>query len=411
MSKRTLPRPVVELIGAAGLGLCVGSITLLSELVPFPGWYALIPCLGAAIILYQGSIGDSTVSRILSVKPMVFIGQISYSLYLWHWPLLSLAKYEMSTRNLTGLEVATVLAAAFLAAAASWRYVERPFRANTGKFTAAAIFKICAASSAVLLTIGLLGIFDRHVAWRYPGYVHQDVVGRGMYHPRTCFLESDQAPDAWRGDECFLSSGHEMNVMLWGDSFAAHYAPGIVEQAQLVEVNILQYTAAGCAPVFGYYSAQFPHCRDFNEKMPEVLRKYNIRTVVMAGRWESLFTRGVTPQSVGATVKRLNDSGIRTYVIGQSPVFNNVAQLLFAKQVGKQGDARAAAPLSFDRSINSSLEASLPVGVFIDPLRSMCEPHECDYRKDGQFLLVDAGHFSAYGSGLAVKSYFPFVTR
>ena len=199
--------------------------------------------------------------------------------------------------------------------------------------------------------------------------------------------------------------------MLWGDSFAAHYAPGIAEEAQRIDVNILQYTAAGCAPVFGYYSAQFPHCREFNKKMSEVLRKYDIRTVVLVGRWESLFTRGVTPQSVGATVKRLNDSGVRTYVIGQSPVFNNVAQFLFAKQLGKEGDARAAAPLSFDRGINSALEASLPLGVFIDPLRSMCEPQECDYRKDGQFLVIDAGHFSAYGSGLAVRSYFPFVTR
>jgi peptidoglycan/LPS O-acetylase OafA/YrhL len=411
MSKRTLPRPVLELVGAAGLGLCVCSITLLSEVMPFPGWYALIPCLGAAAILYQGALGDSTVTRILSAKPLVFIGQISYSLYLWHWPLLSLAKYEMSTRNLSGLEVATVLAAGFLVAVASWRYVERPFRANAGNFDAPAIFKICAAASVFLLTIGLIGIFNREIAWRYPGFVEQRIVGRGLYNSRTCFLEGDQAPDAWRGDECFISSGHQANVMLWGDSFAAHYAPGIAEQAQHVDVNILQYTAAGCAPVFGYYSAQFPHCRDFNEKMPDVLRKYNIRTVVIVGRWESLFTRGVTPQSVGATVKRLNEIGVRTYVIGQSPVFNNVAQFLFAKQLGKEGDARAAAPLSFDRGINSALEASLPLGVFIDPLRSMCEPHECDYRKDGQFLVIDAGHLSAYGSGLAVKSYFPFVTR
>ena len=132
MRKRTLPRPVLELIGAAGLGLCVGSIALLSEVAPFPGWYALIPCLGAAAILYQGAIGDSAVTRILSAKPLVFIGQISYSLYLWHWPLLSLAKYEMSTRTLSGLEVATVLVAAFLVSVASWRSLNDHFERMPG---------------------------------------------------------------------------------------------------------------------------------------------------------------------------------------------------------------------------------------------------------------------------------------
>ena len=100
---------------------------------------------------------------------------------------------------------------------------------------------ICATSSVFLLAIGLIGVFNREVAWRYPGFVEKWVAGRGMYNSRTCFLEGDQAPDAWRGAECFISSGHDVNVMLWGDSFAAHYAPGIVEEAGRLDVNILQY--------------------------------------------------------------------------------------------------------------------------------------------------------------------------
>ena len=175
-------------------------------------------------------------------------------------------------------------------------------------------------------------------------------------------------------------------------------------------MNILQYTAATCsgvrALVFRISALQRLH-----EKMPEVLRRYNIRTVVLVGRWESLFTRGLTPQAVGGTVQRLNDSGVRTYVIGQSPVFNNVAQFLFAKQLGKESDARAAAPLSFDRGINRALEAALPLGVFIDPLRSMCEPGM--RLPKGRAVPHDrcGGYLSAYGSGIAVQSYFPFVTR
>ena len=185
----------------------------------------------ACAILYQGALGNSIVTRILSAKPLVFIGQISYSLYLWHWPLLSLAKYEASTRSLSGLEVTVVLAAGFLVAAASWRYVERPFRRMRGNSMHLPFSSIRVMSSVFLLAIGLIGVFNREVAWRYPGFVEKRVAGRGMYNSRTCFLEGDQAPDAWRGAECFISSGHDVNVTLWGDSFAAHYAPGIVEEA------------------------------------------------------------------------------------------------------------------------------------------------------------------------------------
>ncbi|ODU50476.1 MAG: hypothetical protein ABS92_02925 [Thiobacillus sp. SCN 63-374] len=409
LSNRPISRTAREVIGVVGFGMIIYSITMLSEESPFPGWNALFPCLGAAAIIYAGRSGDSVVSGFLSTTPLVFVGKISYSLYLWHWPLLSLAKYQ-AARELSPMETAAVLMVALLAAIASFRYVETPFRQKSHFFNAQIIFSGSFSVMALALIVGTAGIFSQGFSYRYPNFVRQKISGEERYNYHTCFLDEGQTFQDWHGKNCFLTKGRGPTVLLWGDSFAAHYAPGIVDQTQYITVDYLQYTASACPPVFDYYTAVRPNCRAFNDNLPKLLSQYGISTVVMAGRWESLFKRGVSPQAVAATVKRLNDLGVKTYVIGQSPVFNNDVQTIFAQTGGLADTSEAAAPLSFKRRINSELASALPAGTFIDPLQALCRPNGCDYRQNGQYLVADAGHLSAYGSKLAVASYFPFFT-
>ncbi|HKT75075.1 MAG TPA: acyltransferase family protein [Steroidobacteraceae bacterium] len=401
-------RAMREVVGLGGVTLCASAIVLLSEASPFPGWRAALPCMGAALIIYQGRCGTSIVTRALSARPCVFIGQISYSLYLWHWPLLALARYEVATRELTPGEIAGLLLTSFLAAVLSWHFVERPFR-NRVRISSPAVVKVCGVASVVLLTMGVAQIRAHGYSLRYPEFKRQHIEGRSEYRASECFLQETQDFSAWRGQECFLTRGHGTNVLLWGDSYAAHYAPGIVDHASHAGADILQFTAIGCAPIFGYYSAAIPHCRDNNDHIPELLTKYHIRAVIMAARWESLFRRGVRPEQVAATVLRLRKLRVAVYVIGQSPLFANDVQVIFAKQDGRQMDPEATAPLAFDPRVNDMLHAALHAGTFIDPLSALCESDSCRYRRDGNFLVVDDGHLSSFGSGLAVAAYFPFM--
>lgn len=410
LSSKADSRLMREVIGMLGLGMIIYPVIMFSDETPFPGFNALFPCLGAAAIIFASDKDNSFSSKILSTGPLVFVGKISYSLYLWHWPLLALLRYQVS-RDLTVPEVVAVLTTSFIFSVFSWRYIETPFRKNTLFFTRKVVFSSSTIAICMVAAVGLLGVSSAGYSSRFPSFKEQNISGIERYNSNTCHLLQHQTFDAWRGSECFLTSNHTQKALLWGDSFAAHYVPGIVDEAKRLDVDFLQYTAAACPPVFGYYTAASPHCREFNDNMPKLLSQYGITTVVMSARWESLFKRGVLPSDISTTVKRLNEMGINVYVIGQSPVFNNDVQRIFAQTGSDDHTPVSSATLSFKPDVNSKLKSALPSGVFIDPLLTFCRKNDCTYRLDNQFIVVDVGHFSSFGSKLAVGSYFPFLSE
>ena len=109
----------------SGLALLLFSIFAFSVDTPFPGEYALLPCIGAACVIYAGP--QTIVGRVLSLRPVVFTGLISYSLYLWHWPLLIFARYVV-LRDLLLWEKLALILLSGMVATLSWAYVEKPFR-------------------------------------------------------------------------------------------------------------------------------------------------------------------------------------------------------------------------------------------------------------------------------------------
>ena len=123
---------------------------------PFPGWHALIPCLGAALLIYAGEDERTRRSppRLLSLWPLVFVGLISYSLYLWHWPLLVFARYWTIT-PLTGWQSAAIVIASFILAALSWRYVEQPFRGKRPAIPRRILLASAATAMSVAVAFGL----------------------------------------------------------------------------------------------------------------------------------------------------------------------------------------------------------------------------------------------------------------
>ena len=135
MSQRYLP----SLSGAVSRNLASG-LGLLLILIPgltygadtmFPGLTALPPCLGAALIIAAGETGSSAVGRLLAWRPVAFIGLISYSLYLWHWPIIVFQRAGGMLLNRADLTLgakAFVAAVSIAVAALSWKFVEQPFR-------------------------------------------------------------------------------------------------------------------------------------------------------------------------------------------------------------------------------------------------------------------------------------------
>jgi peptidoglycan/LPS O-acetylase OafA/YrhL len=404
-------REAVALLGL--LGVLFASF-FYSDETRFPGYTALVPCLGAALIIYAGNAGESLVGRLLGSTPLTFIGKISYSLYLWHWPLFALYRYRVA-RELTPLEAGAVVLLSFALAVASWHFVERPFRQAQGGFQRRGVFLGAGGGALAVATFAGTAMATNGLPSRVPGFVLVDAPGESEYDTggqNTCFLDTNQTFADWGGDRCYVTRGRGPRVLLWGDSFAAHYVPGLKHQAEQMHADILQYNLSACPPVFSFDSLSNPPCRAFNDHVVDVIRDYQIESVIVVSRWDYAFRRHVQPADIQATLTKLKSLGVGVHVIGQSPLFGNEVQTLFAQSGGTSEQPEGWGFVTFDSGLNHKLAAAMPPGVsFIDPLERLCRLPSCPYRREGTFMMSDEGHFSLYGSKLVVASYFPYFER
>ena len=173
-----LLRNAVTCLGILMIGY---SILRFSPQAPFPGIHALLPCLGSALIIGAGESGSSLVGRMLSWRPIVFVGLISYSLYLWHWPIIilnglglsldfsafvphRLAVFLLSQGARKGMEIVL----SFILATLSWRFIERPFRSYPRRIERRPLFALSAAVMAMLILSSGAVIYARGFQGRFP---------------------------------------------------------------------------------------------------------------------------------------------------------------------------------------------------------------------------------------------------
>lgn len=389
-----------------GLALIGAAVTLYGPDTAFPGLAAIPPVLGAALLIAFGNRGDGWIGRLLAAGPMVAIGKISYSLYLVHWPVLVATRYWLLEEP--GLVASMVVCfTSFVLAALSWKYVENPFRyASNGWLAGRALFVGTAGTIATLSVLGYVGATALMREVQPNKEADAIVGGQAVGWETSCFLENRPHSD-WNATACLRTSGKASNALLWGDSFAAHYVAGITRLAEKADVNILQYTSAGCPPIFGYRSLAIPNCMDFNDNVGAILAAHDIKIVILSARWDLLRGRGL--EAVRSTVDTLADRGLDVYVIGASPIFSFRLEYMISRHPNPDRIEEASWQIGdglFER--NALLKAQAGRATFVDPLEVLCPNRKCVHTRHGQRLFTDYGHFSTFGSGLAVEEYFPF---
>ncbi|NEU11269.1 acyltransferase [Methylobacterium sp. BTF04] len=405
--KPTPARPLREGMAVLGLGLIVWAVLAYDEATPFPGLGALPPCLGAALLIQSGrtpEAGPTAIGRLLGMKPCVAIGLISYSLYMVHWPVIVFTRYAL-LRDPAGLEILGVVAVSGALATASWRWIETPLRHPANRLPQARLF---ARTLAILAAFMAFGLASARWNGRESGgtQARLGALERDAWMGGRCFLENQPAA-AWAGDACWRTTGAGGRALLWGDSFAAHYVPGLVANAKDLSHDVLQYTFAGCPPVLAYASNAKPGCRDFNARVVAVVRAYRIDTVVLAARWDLVPARLL--DTLPDTIARLKAEGVAVVVIGASPVFAFDVAVLAARNAGLRPDGSAAWYAKAGHPGTATL-AHLSAGArFVDPRATACDGPLCRYRADNVDLFIDYGHLSAAGSDRAVRGYFPLM--
>ena len=250
-------RALAEALGAGGLGLILLGIYRIRGTTPFPGFWALLPCLGALSILHSGSEVRTVTARLLGSPPLRFVGTVSYSLYLWHWPLIALRQARLETTN--DVQRVQILALAFIASVISYRYVELPFRRQPYRHDARRTLTLAALGMGAMaaLAVGVPAAAARlrpspraDAAMTYLKYYAATSTRAG-----TCFLTTGyDAPTVFRKDLCLSVRPDRKNFLLLGDSHAAHFWSAL--QALHPDINFMQATASGCSAILGALGAK-----------------------------------------------------------------------------------------------------------------------------------------------------------
>jgi peptidoglycan/LPS O-acetylase OafA/YrhL len=289
-----------NLLSATGLlAILIPGFTYTGN-VPFPGASALVPCAGAALIIAAGETGSSLVGRLLSLKPVVFVGLISYSLYLWHWPIILFQHMAMlQPRNASNHVIkGSILIAAFVLATLSWRFIETPFRRGRFMLTGATPFRFAAASAAALTVFACTILVSHGLPSRYSqrqlalaAYVDYTAPGQ----EGVCSIES-AGPAKFNVAHCLHQDPSKKNYLLIGDSHAAHLWYGL--QKTFPEINFLEASASGCEPSARAKPDASPFQRldrhlftDFCRPLMDYvfndyLNKHHVDRILLAARWE-----------------------------------------------------------------------------------------------------------------------------
>ena len=404
-------RRVAEGAGVAGLLLIAFAVVLYSAQTATPGIASLAPCAGAVLLIYAGAgIQRPAVSRLLATPPFVGVGLISYSLYLWHWPVYVFLRHYLLFRPLDLVSATGGVAVAVVLAVLSWRFVEQPIRKRSILKTRGSLFAAAGVGAVILAGAAGAIIVAKGLPSRFPALSQaamQAEPARPDWAPYVfehCF---DAAPNAWAGEACRLAPGRPggHRVLLWGDSYAAHYAAGFLSLRDQLSASVIQYTAPRCPPVSSYVSRSNRDCPAFNRRALDVISHYGVDTVILAAKWESYMPGGrMTAAQIGGEAAALKARGLKVILVGQSPIFNfdfpDEYHLARIRSGASGPDSRAA--LAFDPALNAALRAASPDAEFFDPLPLLCQNRACLYRKDGQYLVADSGHLTRYGSTMVV---------
>jgi peptidoglycan/LPS O-acetylase OafA/YrhL len=439
---RIAPRPGAA-IAAMGLLAVLGAICLIDGQDPFPGVYALPPVLGTAAIIACAGPGN-LVGRLLSLRPMVGIGLISYSAYLWHQPLFALGRIRWMDAPPAWL-LPALGALSLVLAWATWRYVERPFRISVAKggLPRSAIFTGAGVVGAAFIALGAGLTLSGGAPGRFGPEVARIMAARADVSPwrDSCLLRGS---DAGLRPGCVLNKGEGRPVWVWADSHGVEIAWKLSELLQTEGRPVRQITRIACPPLVGASRSGAPDaCSRHNDAVAAAIAAAaqgpdGPTDVVLIGRWPlalegARFDNGeggiehggpgdIRPLGLGGDdaarragltrllqrqVKMLDDEGVRTVLVHAIPETGWSAPERLARQVtlGRGDGLALSTSLAVQQARARGGEAMLdavPRARHVRPARLFCDltAGRCPLARDGRPLYFDDDHPSGHGAAI-----------
>lgn len=391
-----------QMAALGGIALITASIFFMVKWLPFPSPAALVPVIGTALLIAYGE--NTWVGRALTLRPLRWIGLISFSLYLWHWPIIVFYR-ELTGSDLTLIETAALLAASIAAAAVSYYLVENPLRERLRTVSPGRAVAIGAGATVAVIALALTLAFNASRIWP----VDQRVEEIARYVDYKSF---PQPPSEEEADRCFVQSSTDLhdtefcltpvkgkrNVLLFGDSHASMYSVALREA--FPDVNWMEATHFGCPPLTQTWTV--PTCTALNRKVLKgLLPSGEIDAVVLASRW-----RHNQAGTLKETIALFQAQGVDVTIIGPVPEYQGALPVLLAKGVAAGNPDRVQGlrdpkKAGIDAKIRKIAEAS---GARYRSVQdTLCKDEVCQfYTKDGGPIAFDYGHLTSPGARIVV---------
>lgn len=389
--------------GAALIGVATWRI---SREMSFPGWAAVVPVLGAALLIHAGPRGWA--NRILSAKPVVYLGKISYPLYLWHWPALVLSAVAFG--NLGWPATVAVLAACVVLAVLTYELVEKPIRSRHAPMLPAALGTAMASAAVFGLTLAI----SDGIPQRLPAEARallsvnaEQLVGTWRQH--KCFLDSPEGPEKFSA-EC-VDEGTGPLIVVWGDSYAAALYSGLRRLQARYGYRIAQFTASDCPPVLGV-TTDSGHCEAVNRAVLERVKSLHPDLVLLNGNWLARWKYFRDGQAVAETLAKLD--GLPVVLVGNAPFWpeNLPRAMLRLELTGRSIPERMDEnPISIVTDEKLRRIAATAGVRFVSLQDRLCSREGCLTSVSGQASAVDYGHLSPAAAQYAIEAFVGGATK
>jgi peptidoglycan/LPS O-acetylase OafA/YrhL len=397
-----------SILGVVGLAIVSSSFFIFTAATPFPGWTVLLPVWGAALLLVSG-IGSSTVvGRVLSFRPVVFVGLISYPMYLWHWPII-VAMRQFGVAMTPSAILAAILATVALSAA-TYKYIESPIRSRKWLPTTKLLL------SCVAVGIGILTVFGVHTwltdgaSYRYTSVARSLLTAPLSARTSRCgmvfkVLHPRDQVCALHGD-----TNATRRVLLWGNSHADHWS-GLFADLASESGSAFYLNARNCRATPDHEFCGTP----VQKAILSFIESERITDVVLASTGYGAYEvpDGVFENNLKNLVKQLAGNRIRTWLVIDVPSGDELSPIT-AFNANPTAPALGSITLSQylktkkrELDLYDSLSHTYGDVHVVDPSRNLCDSEHCFGGKEGVVWYRDSGHLTDAGAKAAREQFQP----
>jgi len=411
---RAVRRWVPELLSWVGLLAILWAVVFYNRETRFPGMAAVLPCVGAALVIWANTDTLTSAGKLLALRPVVFLGLISYSLYLWHWPLLVFFRYG-TLEPLSRSERVLLLLGSVLIAVVSWRFVETPIRKRRVLKTPMNMLMFSCVATVVL---GLAGI-GTYAMQGLPSRISAEALAYAngaedfVYRPQLGLKEVL--------NEDFIELGPSdkqspIDLLVWGDSHAVAVLPGLELLCNDYCVRGLAVQHSATAPLVGYEDRNPDALQEsniaFKEAVVAFIRQKRVKHVILAACWSyHVKSDNGTERLHGsllATVSALREAGAKVWILREVPIPRfNVPEVLAQAALRGRRPQEVGFPLERHRMasdkqdpIFAGVAAKFPGVHVLDPTDLFVDDKGwCHVSQNGSSLYIDnMGHLSVAGA-------------